>query len=94
MDAAEAFRQIDSYSRTRFCCFTAEFFPDRTERSHVICFRPTEALTGVDNYACKYLTIADDALRACVIQRALTPEVEELVKSGLKAFLESLKRET
>ncbi len=66
MKVAEAFRAIDSYSRDKLNCFVAEFFPDRMHPGfHLLCFRPSNDIKVADEYACKYMSIADDELSAC-----------------------------
>ena len=94
MSSEAIFQLVDRLSRTEFGCFVAEFDAVRNETKHRICFRPTNALKCSDEYACKYLTFADDELETCVAQHSLTPPIESALRRELRLFVSSLTPDT
>ena len=90
MEYSEAFQLIDTYSRNNLNCFIAEFFPDRKRRGfHLLCFRPTNAVNAADDYACKYLRIADDDLSLCANQETLPVMLETFLCRELDGFADT-----
>ena len=83
MTQKRAFEQIDRYARKQHLCFLTEMFlkPDKTE--YILCFRPTEAASNPDRYACRYLRLETGAIEKLEQAKELSDPVKALLDKEL-----------
>lgn len=74
---------LDSYARSRNKCFLAEFFREQSTQGCMLCFRPLVSLDSVRRYACEYLRIDSEALKATASSRELALPLATTVDSFL-----------
>jgi hypothetical protein len=81
------FRLLDDYARTRYHCFLAEFFLDKTGTEYLACFRPVGLAVGSPNrYACRYLHIGVGQLPEAAKHTVLPARIVELLARELPAL--------
>jgi len=84
-DRAWFFKNLDGYTRTQFQCFVAEMTLSDDECEYVFCFRPTDAVRGSpDQYACRYLEIEVEEVKAARREKRLTDSIAEKSERELK----------
>ena len=79
-DKTTFFQLVDAYARTRYGCFLAEMDLRTEELGYTLCFRPQGMrLNSPTRYACKYLLVPTELVRAADSQQQLpSPLVDQL----------------
>ena len=63
-DETKFFQLVDGYARARHRCFLAELNFRTEELGYSICLRPLNVSEDSDPYACKYLMVSTEQVRA------------------------------
>jgi len=81
-EETRCFKLLDRYARSRYRCFVAEMFLNDDETHYVVCFRPTGRDKHLPNqYACRYVEIQVEDVRAAARKRMLTDSIAEMLQS-------------
>ena len=68
------FKQLDSHTREQYDCFVAEMFLSDDQSKYIVCFRPVLTMS-VDRYACRYLEVVVEDVKASYGDEALTNSI-------------------
>jgi hypothetical protein len=78
------FTLLDDYSRLMHKCLLTEFFWVEKQRLHYLCFRPLGLVPDSPNrYACKYVTLDSEKVRAITLARSLPASVTQAIDEAI-----------
>lgn len=80
------FELVDAHARSRYSCFLAEMDLRSEELGYTLCFRPLGGSPDEDSaarYACRYLLVRTEYVRAVSIQQQLPASLVEQLNAEL-----------
>jgi hypothetical protein len=89
-EQALCFKALDTYARTKYNCFVAEFDASPQGNEYFVCFRPLGVgRDDANRYACKYLHFDMEEIRATVLAGSLPTSSTQKLDQGLSDLLHS-----
>lgn len=85
------FELVDAYARTQYGCFLAEMDLRTEELGYTLCFRPLGMrLTSPTRYACKYLLVPTEHVRAVNSRQQLPSSLVDQLDAELSQLKQQI----